>query len=70
MNQICAVYLDDVGIYSDTWEDYVCRIKMLFDRLRDANLTVNLAKCEFSKTTVTYLGKVVGQGQRGLFRQR
>ena len=59
----CAVYLDDVVIYSDTWEDHVCRIKSLFDRLRDANLTVNLAKCEFAKATVTYLGKVVGQGQ-------
>ncbi len=26
------------------------------------NLTVNLAKCEFGKATVTYLGKVVGGG--------
>ena len=26
-------------------------------------LTVNLAKCEFAKATVAYLGKVVGQGQ-------
>ncbi len=27
-----------------------------------ANLTVNLAKCEFGKAAVTYLGKVVGGG--------
>lgn len=27
-----------------------------------AALTVNLAKCEFAKATITYLGKVVGQG--------
>ncbi|XP_050923269.1 uncharacterized protein LOC127139346, partial [Lates calcarifer] len=59
----CAVYLDDVVVYSDTWEDHVLRIRQLFDRLRDAHLTVNLAKCEFAKATVTYLGKVVGQGQ-------
>lgn len=26
-------------------------------------LTVNLAKCEFVRATVTFLGKVVGQGQ-------
>lgn len=38
-------------------------IRMLFDRLRDAHLTINLAKCEFAKAMVTYLGKVVGQGQ-------
>ncbi|KAL7868836.1 hypothetical protein SRHO_G00102200 [Serrasalmus rhombeus] len=29
----------------------------------DANLTINLAKCEFGKARVTYLGKVVGGGQ-------
>lgn len=59
----CAVYLDDVVIYSDTWEDHVNRIPKLFKHLQEADLTVNPAKCEFAKATVTYLGKVVGQGQ-------
>lgn len=59
----CAVYLDDVVIYSDTWEEHIDRIKALLDRLVWANLTINLAKCEFARATVTYLGKVVGQGQ-------
>ena len=59
----CAVYLDDVVIYSNTWEDYLSHIRALFERFANANLTVNLAKCEFAKAMVTYLGKVVGQGQ-------
>lgn len=59
----CAVYLDDVVVYSDTWEEHVQRIGALFKRLVWANLTVNLAKCEFARATVTYLGKVVGQGR-------
>lgn len=58
----CAVYLHDVVVYSDTWEEHVQRIDALFDRFVWARLTVNLAKCEFAKATVTYLGKVVGQG--------
>ncbi|KAL2094915.1 hypothetical protein ACEWY4_009634 [Coilia grayii] len=57
-----AVFLDDVVLYSDTWESHLHRIRQLFTRLAQANLTVNLAKCEFAKATVTYLGKVVGQG--------
>ena len=56
----CAVYLDDVVIYSDTWEEHLVHIRKLFDRLKDARLTVNLAQCEFAEATVTYLGKVVG----------
>ncbi|KAF7643438.1 hypothetical protein LDENG_00239390 [Lucifuga dentata] len=59
----CAMYLDDVAVYSDTWETHIQSIQALFDRLVWEQFTVNLAKCEFAKATVTYLGKVVGQGQ-------
>ena len=59
----CAVYLDDVVIYSDTWEEHLVRMTALLDRLAWARLTINLAKCEFARATVTYLGKVVGQGE-------
>ncbi|KAG7501971.1 hypothetical protein JOB18_010825 [Solea senegalensis] len=38
------------------------RIRALFERLAEARLTVNLAKCDFAMATVTYLGRVVGQG--------
>ncbi len=59
----CAVYLDDVVVYSQSWDEHIVQIRALFDRFVKANLTVNLLKCEFSKPTVVYLGKVVGQGQ-------
>lgn len=42
----CAVYLGDVVIYSDTWEEHLSQIRKLFDRLSDALLTVK--KCEFA----------------------
>ncbi len=35
----------------------------LFERLANAALTLNLAKCDFARATVTYLGKQVRQGQ-------
>lgn len=59
----CTVYLDDVVVYSDTWFSHLRCIRALFDRLAEACLTVNLAKCEFTRATVTYLGRVVGQGR-------
>lgn len=59
----CAVYLDDVIIFSDTWKQHLQHLRALFDRLVEAGLTVNLSKCEFAQATVKYLGKEVGQGQ-------
>lgn len=58
-----AVYLDDDVIYSNTWEEHLAHIKKLLDHRGDVRLTVNLAKCEFAKTTIICLGKVVGQGK-------
>lgn len=41
---------------------HVNHLKSVFERLSAANLTINLAKCEFGQATVVYLGKVVGGG--------
>lgn len=41
----CAVYLDDVEIYSNTWKTHGHHIRKLFDRLHEAHLTINLVKC-------------------------
>uniref|UniRef100_A0AAY4E6M7 ribonuclease H n=1 Tax=Denticeps clupeoides TaxID=299321 RepID=A0AAY4E6M7_9TELE len=58
----CEAYLDDIVVYSCNWEDHLTNLERVFERLCSANLTLNLAKCEFAKAVVTYLGKKVGQG--------
>ena len=55
-------YIDDIVTGDDTFEDHLTSVEKLFQRLSDANLTVNLAKSDFGCATVTYLGHVVGQG--------
>lgn len=59
----CNAYLDDVIVYTTTWEEHVKILEQVFTRLAAASLTLNLAKCEFGKAIVTYLGRQVGQGQ-------
>lgn len=59
----CAAYLDDIVIYSDGWQEHLQSLEHVFQHLEEALLTLNLAKCEFAKAVVTYLGKQVGQGQ-------
>lgn len=63
MCRVYDAYLDDFVVYSESWEDHVAKLHEVFTRLRGANLTLDLAKCEFGRATVTYLDKVVGRGQ-------
>ena len=59
----CDAYIDDVIIHNNTFEGHLQSIRNLFDRLSDANLTINLSKSEFCHTVVTFLGHEVGQGK-------
>ena len=59
----CDAYIDDVIVYSDTWEDHLHILRKLFDKLTEAKLTINLVKSEFCCAQVTFLGHIVGQGQ-------
>lgn len=45
----CAAYLDDVVIFSDTWPEHLSHLKQVLSRLEEANLTLNLAKCDIGK---------------------
>lgn len=59
----CAAYLDDLVVCSESWVAHVEHLSVVFCRLKEAGLTVNLSKCEFGQATVTYLGEEVGGGQ-------
>ena len=50
-------------VHSDTWEQHLGQVRSLILRLRDAELTVNLAKSEFGCVHIVFLGHLVGQGQ-------
>ena len=58
-----GAYLDDIIIFSNTWDDHLRHFKLVFDRIKQANLTVKKAKCVFASAAVEYLGHVVGLGK-------
>ena len=55
----CLIYLDDVIIFSTTFEEHLDRLEAVFSRLKQHNLKLKPSKCEFFKAEVTYLGHVV-----------
>ena len=58
-----AAYIDDVIIYSKTWEEHIRLIQSFFGRLSEFHLTINLNKSEFCHGTLIFLGHVVGHEQ-------
>lgn len=55
------VYLDDIIIVSETFEEHEKMLLDVHQKLSGANLTINLDKCEFCRTSLSYLGYVVDQ---------
>ncbi|XP_064482824.1 uncharacterized protein LOC135395659 [Ornithodoros turicata] len=57
----CA-YIDDVAIFSETWEDHIRHLGKVLNAVADAGLTINVTKCKFAQKQVHFLGHVVGSG--------
>ena len=59
----CAVYIDDIVISSDSWEEHCDTLDKVFEAIKNAGLVINIKKCEFAKASVTYLGHKIGHGR-------
>ena len=59
----CIVYIDDVIIYSETFEQHMKDLKEVFGRMREYNVVAKPKKCEIAREEVLYLGHRIGNGQ-------
>jgi hypothetical protein len=57
--EVCLVYLDDVIVFSRSFEEHLDRLRIVFRKLREANLRLKPNKCHFLRTSLKYLGHTV-----------
>jgi hypothetical protein len=57
-----AAHVDDFIIFSPSWEQHLAHIRDILERLRKANLTVKLKKCQFARKSIKILGHVIEDG--------
>ena len=62
LTQFSTAYMDDVVIFSSTWEDHVSHIDKVLTALSEAGLTVNPSKCKWGGVAVEFLGHYIGKG--------
>ena len=55
------MYLDDIIIFSSTFEELIDRLTAVFSRLQEHNLKLQASKCGYMMSQVTYLGHIVSQ---------
>ena len=57
----CLIYLDDVIVFSNTPDEHLRRMHVVFDCLRKHGLKLKLSKCEVFKSEINYLAHHVSQ---------
>jgi hypothetical protein len=53
-----TVYIDDILIYIDNLSEHKKHVRSVLESLRKAGLQLDIEKCEFHQTEVTYLGLI------------
>ena len=62
LDEFVVVYLDDILVYSNSEAEHESHLRFVFQRLVDNKLFAKRKKCEFGKSSLLYLGHVVGNG--------
>ena len=59
LDQFVVVFIDDILVYSKSWEEHERHLSIVLQTLRDKQLYAKLKKCEFWLDKVSFLGHVV-----------
>ena len=63
LNHFAFTYLDDILIFSNSWEEYLEHLQIVFNRFKSGGLKIKLSKCQLFKKQLHYLGhKISAEG--------
>ncbi len=59
LNKFCITYLNDILIYFDNELKHEIYVKLILRKLQEADLQMNIIKCKFYVTQVSYLELII-----------
>ncbi len=59
LDEFCTSYIDDILIYSNSKKEYQTHLQKVLVAFQKAGLQVDIDKCEFYITKISYLGLIV-----------
>jgi hypothetical protein len=63
LNDFVSIYINDIFIYNNFKKEHVKHVKKILQRLRDADLQVDIDKCEFFVHEIKYLDLIVDRDE-------
>lgn len=57
----CYVYIDDILIASSNYEQHLIHLKTVFEKLQQYGVVINLEKCHFALSSVSFLGHNISE---------
>ena len=63
--EFCVGFIDDILVFSNTWEDHLMHVAVVLDRVGGSGFTFDPAKCEIGKSSTKFLGHLItAQGNK------
>lgn len=62
-HRYCMAFLDDVLVFSESFEDHVVHLRDVLHRIAEAGLTINPSKVQLCKQSLKFLGHVISPGK-------
>ena len=60
-NECCAPYLDDVIIFTKSFDEHIKHVRKVLRRLKENGIKLKAKKCDLFKKEVKYLGRILSQ---------
>jgi hypothetical protein len=60
VNDFVLVYMDDILIYSKTFEEHIRHIRLILEKLREHQLYAKMKKCSWLREWTSFLRHLVG----------
>ena len=57
----CLLYLDNITIFSKTYEEHLLCLEAVFEKLKKTGLKLCLSKCKLFQTQIKYMGHIISE---------